>query len=197
MPRTPQQMEAAVIANLPARTGRTADEWVAFTRAHGPTAHRERVAWLKGEHGLGHVAAWLIAEYAGRSDDYVEPSPDALVAAQYAGAKAGLRPIYARLLTAVRALGEDVQIEPRKTYVAFSCGTQFALAQPTTRDRVDLGLRLRHVEPAGRLQTAGSFGSGSITHRIALTSADEVDDELVRWLQLAYTRTQAAGSSSS
>jgi len=46
MPRTPQDMKAAVIAILPARTARPADDWVAFTREHRPARHRERVAWL-------------------------------------------------------------------------------------------------------------------------------------------------------
>jgi len=33
MPNSPQDMMRAVIANLPAKTGRSFDEWVALTRA--------------------------------------------------------------------------------------------------------------------------------------------------------------------
>jgi hypothetical protein len=36
------------------------------------------------------------------------------------------------------------------------------------------------------LQEAPGFGSGSITHKLALTSPEEVDDEIAGWLKSAY-----------
>jgi hypothetical protein len=51
---------------------------------------------------------------------------------------------------------------------------------------VDLGLKLPGVEPTERLQAAAGFGSGQITHRVALTSEAEVDDEVLGWLKAAY-----------
>jgi hypothetical protein len=107
-------------------------------------------------------------------------------AAQYAGAKAALRPIYDRHAEAATALGSDVTLEPRKTYVALVRGRQFGLIQPSTKSRVDLGLKLPGVEPTERLQAAGNFGSGQITHRVALTSESEVDGEVLGWLKAAY-----------
>jgi hypothetical protein len=107
-------------------------------------------------------------------------------AAQYAGAKAALRPIYDRLAEAATALGSDVTLEPRKTYVALARGRQFGLIQPSTKSRIDLGLKLPGVEPTARLQAAAGFGSGQITHRVALTSAADVDDEVLGWLKAAY-----------
>ena len=66
---------------------------------------------------------------------------------------------------------------------------QFGLVQVSTRDRIDLGLRM----PAGtattdRLRPAGSFGSGEITHRVALTSVDQVDGDVTGWMRAAYLR---------
>jgi hypothetical protein len=47
---------------------------------------------------------------------------------------------------------------------------------------VQVGLNLRGVEPTGRLLAAG----GMCTHRVDVTAADEVDDELLGWLRAAY-----------
>jgi predicted transport protein len=106
--------------------------------------------------------------------------------AQYAGAKAALRPIYDRVLAAVQSFGDDIELQTRQTYVAFARGKQFAAVQPTTRTRVDIGLKLPYVPMGGRLEPATNVGSGSMTHKVAVTSPDEVDDELINWLRKAY-----------
>lgn len=61
----------------------------------------------------------------------------------------------------------------------------FAVVQATTRTRVDLGLRLQ-VEAEGRLIPATRIGNGAMPVRIALTSADEVDDEVADLMARSY-----------
>jgi predicted transport protein len=112
---------------------------------------------------------------------------DAL-AAQYAGAKAALRPIYERIAAIVRNFGDDVGLQTRKTYVAFTRGKQFAAVQPSTNTRVDVGLKLPGETSGGRLQSTTNTGGGSMTHKIAVTSVEEVDDELIAFLRAAYER---------
>jgi ABC-type molybdate transport system permease subunit len=55
----------------------------------------------------------------------------------------------------------------RKTIVSLvsPCRT-FAVVEATTRNRVDLGLRLDDAVPAGRLQVARNMGGGGATMRI-------------------------------
>jgi Domain of unknown function (DUF4287) len=53
-----------------------------------------------------------------------------------------------------------------------------------TRDRVDLGLRFTDPPPDGRLQQ--STGPGQATHKIALRGVDDVDDQVLHLLRLAY-----------
>ena len=74
----------------------------------------------------------------------------------------------------------------RKTYVTWSNGRQFALLQPSTKSRADLGLVLEGARRPAASQAAGSFGSGRITHRVALAAAREVDAEVKRWLRDAF-----------
>ncbi len=61
---------------------------------------------------------------------------------------------------------------------------QFGVVQAPSAKRVDLGLNLSELEPTGRLQTA----TGMCTHRVILTSASEVDNEVIAWLGAAYER---------
>lgn len=189
MPIQPNEMSAAVTRNLPEKTGKTMEQWLALLKAEGPSVRKERIAWLKSEHGLGHVTASIIVGRADTPDDYREPTPEELVAAQYVGPRQALRPIHDRLAEIARTLGPNVVVDPRKSYVALRRPVQFGLIQVSTRDRVDLGLRMPpSTASTERLRPAGSFGSGEITHRVALTSVDDVDDELVGWLRAAYER---------
>lgn len=106
--------------------------------------------------------------------------------AQYAGGKAALRPIFDRLRPIVESFGDDVELAVRQSYVAFARGKQFAVVQPTTNTRVDVGVKLPGVAAAGRLEPSTNVGGGAITHKVAVSTAGEVDDELIAWLRAAY-----------
>jgi hypothetical protein len=110
---------------------------------------------------------------------------NALVDKQYSGKRAALRPLYEELVAVARGLGDDVDVLPRGTYVTLARAAQFAIVKPAST-HVDVGLRLPGVEPTARLRDAGSFGSGSITHKLALADASELDDEVRGNLRAAY-----------
>ena len=48
---------------------------------------------------------------------------------------------------------------------------QFGLIQPTTATRVDVGLVLKGVAPAGRLEASGSFNA-MVTHRVRVANVE-------------------------
>jgi Domain of unknown function (DUF5655)/Domain of unknown function (DUF4287) len=179
-------MRRAIIRNLPAKTGRTIEDWSRLLRTQGPAGKRkQRIAWLQGEHGLGHGQASTIADWTDHPEVFEEPDPAGLVEAQYEG-KDGIRPIFARLASIIDELGADVAAEPRKTYVAYARGRQFALLQPSSATRLDVGLVLPGAAETERLRPAGPFGSGRITHRVSLAHEDEIDAQLTEWLGAAY-----------
>jgi hypothetical protein len=171
-------MLASIERNMLEKTGKPLEDWVALVRAQGLSGHGPVVKYLMAEHGFTRGYAGAVA-YALREQTV---APDQLVAAQYAGRET-LLPVLAAVRKAVpREADEGV----RKTYVTWSHGRQFALLQPSTKARADLGLVLERVAAGGRLEQAGSFGSGRITHRVALAAARDVDAAVERWLRAAF-----------
>lgn len=108
-----------------------------------------------------------------------------LVEAQYEGKREELRPIYDRLVNVAQGFGPDVELAPRKTYVGLMRKKVFAVIKPGAT-RMDLGLKLKEGEAGNQLVEAPGFGSGSITHKVALTSVDGVDEQVEHWLREAY-----------
>jgi hypothetical protein len=174
----------SMIRNLEEKTGKPLGEWVQLARQSGHSKHREILKHLKDEHGLTHGYANLVTMRALEADQPAAPDADA-IAAQYSGAKANLRPIYARIMDAVRQFGPDVEVAPKKAYVSLRRKKQFALVQPSTATRLDVGLILKEVPASGRLELSGSF-SEMVTHRVRVSSPDEADAELIAWLRAAY-----------
>jgi hypothetical protein len=173
-----------MIANFAAKTGKTMDQWLAIAAKSGKSKHGEVVKYLKSEHGLTHGYANLVAL---RTLAAANPAPagDDLVTTQYAGAKSALRPIYDALLAAIRAFGDDVEVSPKKAYVSLRRSKQFAIIQPSTATRVDVGINLKGVAAAGRLEPSGSFNA-MVSHRVRVSAVNEVDAELTGWLRKAY-----------
>jgi hypothetical protein len=58
----------AVLDHLPAKTGRSLEEWVRLLESDGPGGAKERREWLKRAHGLGGTTAAMIAGYAAGSN---------------------------------------------------------------------------------------------------------------------------------
>ena len=79
----------------------------------------------------------------------------------------------------------EVEISPKKAYVSLRGKKQFALIQPSTKTRLDVGINSKELEITERLEKSGSFNS-MCSHRIRLTDATEVDNELIGWLKAAY-----------
>ena len=171
------------IANIERRTGRSMDELVALVAASGLEKHGQIVAWLKTEHGLGHGDANLVALTARRGSVVDQPTDD-LLDAMYAGPKAALRPFHDQVIAVARGFGDDVELAPKQAYVSLRRSKQFGTVGPASGGRLEVGLNLKGVEPAGRLEAT----TGMCTHRVRLSSPDDFDAEVRGWLREAYER---------
>lgn len=184
MANSPDAAAQTMINNLPEKTGKSLDEWLTLLKQQSFQKHGEIVKWLKGDHGVTHGFANLIA-HSHLNAGNTNTSEDDLVSAQYSKAKAELRPIYDKIIKMVSSFGKDVDVSPKKTYVSLRRSKQFALVQPSTKDRVDVGINLKGHDTTDRLEASGSFNA-MVSHRVRVTSAKDVNAELKGWLKKAY-----------
>ncbi|MBC8029962.1 MAG: DUF4287 domain-containing protein [Pyrinomonadaceae bacterium] len=183
------------IAELKSKTGRSLDEWLRFIKKDGPKDVKARREWLKAEHGLGTNSAWWLADRAdgkdteaGDPDAYLKAA-EGYVEKMFSGSKSGLRPIYDVLLKLGLAGGKEAKACPCQTIVPLYRKNVFAQIKPATRTRIDLGFALGDTKGKGRLIDTGGFAKKDrITHRIEITSLEEIDDEVKHWLKVAYDR---------
>jgi Domain of unknown function (DUF5655)/Domain of unknown function (DUF4287) len=188
---TAEEGLAAQVRNIEERYGRPMSEWFAVIAASGLTKHTEVVAMLKAEHGMAHGAAHRVSLLSRQAAQpaAAAASADAATDDLYTGKKAPLRPLHDRLMTVVGGLGGDLATVPKKGYLSFRRRKQFAMIQPSAAGRIDVGLILPGVPAAGRLEASGSFNA-LFTHRVRVTSADEIDAELTGWLRDAYANAR-------
>jgi hypothetical protein len=186
MARTVEDAVQSMIANFAKNTGKPLEAWIAIAKKSGAAKHGEIVKFLKEKHGIGHGFANMVAAKTLAGDDGPASDED-LVAAQYAGTKAPLKPIYDKLAAAIGKFGADVEFSPKKAYVSLRRAKQFALIQPSTADRLDVGINLKGVAATARLEASGSFNA-MVSHRVRVASARDVDAQLIGWLSEAYDK---------
>jgi hypothetical protein len=176
------------LKNIQTKTGRSLAELTALIRASGLTQHGAIRDMLKRDLGLGHGDANTLTHFALQSDGASaakakSATPDDVVDEIYAGAKAGLRPIHAKLMAAIVKLGA-FEIAPKKGYLSLRRKKQFAMLGPVTNTRVEVGLNMKGVDPTARLvaQPAG----GMCNYKVKVTDVAQVDAELIAWIRQAY-----------
>jgi len=183
------------ISELKQKTGRTLEEWLKLIKKEGPATEKERREWLKESHGLGTNSAWWLAERSfgkgeevGDPDEYLKAA-EGYVDKMFAGKKEGLRSLYDKLLQVGLKTGKDAKACPCQTIVPLYRNHVFAQIKPTTQTRIDLGFALGDMKTPKRLiDTGGYQKKDRITHRIEITSLKDIDDDVKRWLKVAYDR---------
>ena len=186
------------IGELKQKTGRTLAEWIKFIKQQGPPTEEGRRAWLKDQHQLGTNSAWWLAERSvGKGAESGDPDAYLKAAEQYvdemfAGKKEHLKPLYHALLKLGLAMGKDTKACPCQTIVPLYRHHVFAQIKPTTQTRIDFGLALGDMKKTPRrlIDTGGFAKKDRITHRFEITSLKDIDDEVKKWLKVAYDRDE-------
>ena len=178
----------AYLDNIKAKTGKTPEDFKKLALKKGllkpETKAGEIVAWLKKDFDLGHGHAMAIyAVFKGlreKSED-----KNGALEKHFSGEREKWRPVYQTLLKKIKAFGSDVKIDPVVSYISVLRGARkFAIVQ-ITRDRMDIGIKLKKQPPTDRFEAADNWNT-MMTHRIAIISSKELDKELFGWLQKAY-----------
>lgn len=171
-----------MIDNMPEKTGKSLSEWKSLLKSKTFTKHSEAVNFLKKEHNVTHGFANTIVSLSNDKNKTV----DELLKEQYKG-KENLFPIYESLISIVKEFGDDVTVSPKKTEVSVDRKKKFAVIKPSTKTRIDLGLKLKDKPTTDRLENSGPFGT-MCTHRVRLTDKNQIDSELKQWLKEAYQK---------
>jgi hypothetical protein len=174
----------AYLDSVRAKTGKTPREFADLAAGLGLTRHGEIVAWLKRDFGLGHGHANAIAVVLLKPDPR-KASPDERLDALFTGPKGIWRDPCDRLIARLSEFGPDVSIDPNETYVNILRAKKFAILQPSSAGRLDIGIKRKGVPPDGRFEAAGPWNR-MVTHRLRVVDPREIDAEVVAWLKLAY-----------
>ena len=182
---SPTDMMSSVTDSMKERTGKTLEEWVAAVQATkiDPLDQKAVRNWLKSQ-GVMQNSQWAIADAAARAAGWERPSVEGYIDSQFQGEKAALRPIFDALREIIEGLGEDVTAEGRGGYTPFVRKRQFIAVQASTKTRIDLGLRFKQAPDSALLSTTSLPGQS--THKLGLSSVDEITDEVKDLVRLAY-----------
>ncbi len=175
----------AYLDNIKAKTGKNPDDFRRLAAKQGLTEFGEVVAWLKADFGLGHGHANAIAQLVVRPEKFLA-GKDELMANHFSGGKARWRKAYDVLTVKVGKFGDDIKLSPNRTYINLQRGgRKFAILQPSTAERFDIGIKLKGAAPAGRFKAAGSWNP-MVTHRVQISDPKQIDAEVLEWLRAAY-----------
>lgn len=180
-----KKTEETMAANLLKNTGKSLDEWIEIARKNSKEKHGETVKWLKESYNLGLFFADLIVHKA-NGTDAGSFSDEELITQQYKR-KENLKPIYDIILGNILALGNDIEIAPKKAYVSLRRKKQFACLKPATKKRFEIELILKDQKEEGVLETITGAGA-MCTHKIKIESEKQLNDEVYKWIKTAYEK---------
>lgn len=181
-----QNRDAAMksyVANIEKATGKNVDYWAGIVNKSKLAKHGELVMMLKKDHGITHGYANMIVHYAKGNFDSSKDGND-ILDTQYKG-KENLKPWYDKIAKEVAKFGKDVEFSPKKTYVSLVRKKQFALVQPSTKTRIDIGLNIKGVPASGNVED-GKKWNAMCTHRIRIEDEKSINKDLFNWMKKAY-----------
>ncbi len=176
-----------MIENLHKNTGQTLEYWIDLVKQQNFLKHSEIVKYLKINHQFTHGFANLVAHKTNESDSGSAINQNDLIENQYKG-KENLKPFYDSLISTIKLFGSDIEISPKNTYVSLRTKKQFATLNPATKTRFEIGINLKGQEAKGKLMIEKP--NSMCSHKINLSSIEDIDEEVLEWLKLAYHKSK-------
>lgn len=173
-----------MIDNLSKNTGKTLEQWTELVKKENFMKHGEIMSFLKEKYSLTHGFANLVALKARAADAGSALNQNDLIEKQYTG-KEKLKPIYDKLLNEIQKFGKDVEVAPKNAYVSLKRKKQFAILQPATKTRFEIGVNLKGQIAEGILEAINS-ANAMCSHKINIADIKEVDKEVIGWIKKAY-----------
>lgn len=180
------QAEKTMTENLHKNTGKTIEQWISIVKQKNFVKHGEIINFLKEEHGFSYGFANLVAHKSKGSDAGSVDDTSELIEKQYKG-KEHFRPVYEILMAEILKFGNDIEVAPKNAYVSLRRKKQFALLQPATKTRFEIGLIIKGQETRGVLEVIPT-ANAMCSHKINIESEKDITPEVLEWLRIAYDK---------
>ncbi len=171
------QMQEAVIKNLPAKTGKSLDEWIRIAHDFNLSKNSDILKKLKLDYGLGHVQAQTIVWRMGDEKPYVQTEgyEERIFKINFE--------LYKKLKNHILSISTTISVKPCKTYIPFYAKSQFAILTERKGELV-LGL---NVDDGifMELQSASKLGGSNRINRMIVVEKRTIK-ELDKYLKHSF-----------
>jgi predicted transport protein len=185
--KTSGEFEKEFMDGLKASTGKDLSAWMKALDSAPSKKRNEVIAWLKAEHGFGHMNASLLAGIHANGGKPVYQSTDDLLDTQFAKA-ADMRPLYEALVDFVKSNFPSATILPKKTYISIVDNREFGAVNIKPKELrlgMDLGDR-PFDEQAEKAKLTGPMPR--ISHMRVVTDRSQLNSELTELLKDSHGR---------
>lgn len=185
--KTSGEFEKEFMDGLAGETGKDLKTWLNTIDTFGGKKRNEVIAWLKSDHGFGHMNASLLAGIHANGGKPVYASTDDLLENQFA--KAGeMRSLYEAFIEFVRKNFPAATVLPKKTYVSVLENREFAAVNIKPKElRIGLDLGDRPFDE--KIEKAKLSGPmPRISHMFVLTDEKQLDGNIVEALKSSHAR---------
>jgi hypothetical protein len=185
--KTSGEFEKEFMDDLAKATGKDLKTWMKTIDAFGSKKRNEVIAWLKADHGFGHMNASLLAGIHANGGKPVYQSTDDLLENQFAKA-AEMRPLYDEFIDFVKTNFPNATVLPKKTYVSVLENREFAAVNIKPKElRIGFDLGDRPFDK--KIEKAKLTGPmPRISHMFVLTDANRLDSSIVDVLKRSHAR---------
>lgn len=185
--KTSGEFEKEFMDALAGSTGKDLGTWLKTIDSFSSKKRNEVIAWLKTEHGFGHMNASLLAGIHANGGKPVYASTDDLLENQFAKA-ADMRPLYDAFVSFIAKNFPNATFLPKKTYVSVLENREFGavnIKKAELRIGLDLGNR-PFDEKVEKAKLTGPMPR--ISHMVTVTDTGQFDAALVDLLQRSHDR---------
>lgn len=185
--KTSGEFEKEFMDGIVGSTGKDLATWLKTIDGFNSKKRNEVIAWLKSEHGFGHMNASLLAGIHANGGKPVYANTGDLLENQFAKA-ADMRPLYDAFIAFIATHFPNATILPKKTYVSVLENREFGAVNIKPKElRIGLDLGDRPFDTT--VEKAKLTGPmPRISHMVVATDKSRFDKELFELLKQSYSR---------
>jgi len=185
--KTSGEFEKEFMDRLKRSTGKDLNAWLKTIDGISSKKRNEVIAWLKTEHGFGHMNASLLAGIHANGGKPVYQSTDNLLDVQFAKA-AEMKPLFDEFIEFVQKNFPNATVLPKKTYVSILANREFAAVNIKPKE-LRIGLDLGDKPFDAKIEKAKLTGPmPRISHMFVLTDVKQLDPAIVTALKESHSR---------